>query len=558
MGKIKVLEKRTIDQIAAGEVVERPMSVVKELLENAIDAGATSISVETKNGGIDYIRVTDDGSGIATDDIPTAFQAHATSKIREIEDLDEVMSLGFRGEALSSIASVSKVELITKTADDISGTDVCLTAGELVSSEQIGVPDGTTMIVSDLFFNVPARRKFLKTPATENAAVGDYIEKAALSHPNIRFKWVSNGKIRLATYGNNNVKDLVFAIFGKETADEVIGISETKGDIKISGFLGKPILAKGNKSYENYFINGRFVKSRIIDAALESAYAPFMMQHRFPFVLLYIEMPPSQYDVNVHPTKMELRFSREQEVYDAIFQAVMNGLTHKEMIVDAASEAKPEEKKEIYQAPEPFEKKRIYEETGNQTKTQTPVVAEKPKYEVNGDSLLRKMNFSDEEEAPNEAAPKHKPAEENEVKHQTTVLPPHSMSEVFEQPKKEVPKEVPVEHIKNPTQESFLSHVETKKYRLIGQLFKTYWLIEMDDTFYILDQHAAHEKVLYERKMKEFSEKKITTQSMNPPYVFRVSEKEELLINRFTDAFTEFGFELRYFGDKEYALTGVP
>ncbi|MBR3436264.1 MAG: DNA mismatch repair endonuclease MutL, partial [Lachnospiraceae bacterium] len=355
MGKINVLSKQTIDQIAAGEVIERPKSVVKELVENAIDAGATAISVETRNGGIDLVRVTDNGPGIEKEDVPVAFRSHATSKIREASDLSGVLSLGFRGEALSSIASVSEVQMFTKTREEITGTSYLVRGGEEISEEEVGTPDGTTMIVRELFYNTPARRKFLKSPMTENSYIGDQLEKCALSHPEIRFKWTSNGQIRLSTSGNGNVKDLIYAIFGRETAERLLEVSYEKDGIRILGYVGKPDISRGSRSFENYFVNGRFVKSRVIDKAIEDAFQSLIMQHRYPFAVLYLTLDPESYDVNVHPTKLELRFRSDAEIYDAVLQAVREAIRGKELIPDAVK-AEEEKQEAVYTAPEPFER----------------------------------------------------------------------------------------------------------------------------------------------------------------------------------------------------------
>ena len=548
MSKIQVLSKQTSDQIAAGEVVERPASVVKELVENAIDAGATAVSVETENGGITRIRVTDNGSGIPKEDIPTAFKTHATSKIREISDLETVMSLGFRGEALPSIASVSKVTLITKTKDDFVGTSYFMAGGENPVQEEIGTPDGTTVIVEDLFYNTPARRKFLKTPITENSYVGDILEKFALGHPEIRFKWTGNGNIRLSTDGNGRTGDLIYSIFGRDTAKETIEIHYEADGIKVDGFIGKPVIVRGNRGSENYFINGRFVKSKVVERALEDAYAPFLMQHRYPFALLYLTMAPSEYDVNVHPTKMELRFLRESAVYDVVKKAVTDGLMERELIPDVSlSEEKEETDKKIYEAPEPFEEKRIRETAKyGETKTESPDLkpdtaasnAEKP--------CLRQGNQTEGKEPPKTSV-KDKFNDIFGKIHDTTT----------DSPKGNNPENTEKDGQMTLGKE-FLGSVREKSYRLIGQLFRTYWLIEVNDSLYILDQHAAHEKVLYERFMKTLSEKKISTAYISPPVVITVTEQENLVLNRFADVFRDLGFEIEFFGQKEYAVTGLP
>lgn len=515
MGKINVLDKKTVDQIAAGEVVERPSSVVKELVENAIDAGASSISVETKNGGIDLIRVTDDGPGILREDIPVAFKAHATSKIRSIEDLDTVFSLGFRGEALSSIASVSEVELITKTKEDLVGTSYEIRGSAFISENEIGAPDGTTMIVRNLFFNTPARRKFLKTPMTESAYIGDLMERFALSHPSIRFKWTNGGQVRLATSGSGQTKELIYQIYGRDAANAVVECVYEEDGVRIDGFLGKPVVSRGNRSAEHYFINGRYVRSKIIDKAIEDAYAPYMMLHRYPFTVLYLQMNPAEYDVNVHPTKMELRFRSEAVIYDHVYRAVSEGLREREYIVDVPLSEEKKKEDTVYEVPEPFEAVRIKEES---------------RYKTSG-------------------------KEETKEPERKIVTPEQPLFRQDPQKKGEDGK-IGTEQLT--FDGGFLGNVQKKNYRLIGQLFKTYWLIEIGDALYILDQHAAHEKVLFERNVKAFGEKRIASQYITPPILLSVTEQEEMILNRYADTFTQFGFEIRSFGQKSFAVSAVP
>ncbi len=530
MAKINVLSRQTIDQIAAGEVIERPKSVVKELVENAIDAGATAISVETKNGGIDFIRVTDNGPGIEKEDVPTAFLSHATSKIRDASDLNGVMSLGFRGEALSSIASVSEIQTFTKTRDELTGTSYKIRGGEEVSEEEVGTPDGTTMIVRELFYNTPARRKFLKSPMTENSYVGDLLEKCALSHPEIRFKWTGNGQVRLATSGNGSVKDLIYSIFGRETADGVLEVSYDKGGVRITGYIGKPEIARGSRSFENYFVNGRFVKSRIIDKAIEDGFQPLLMQHRYPFTVLYLKLDPESYDVNVHPTKLELRFRSDSEIYDAVRDAVKEAIRGKELIPGAVKT--PEEKQEIlYSAPEPFQKPIPAEEEKE---------PEKPVFRPGKEFFTYKPD----------------PGKNTSELHETasyTVWPESirksDENETASRPEPEGQRTFP---------ETFLSKAAEKNYRIIGQAFDTYWFIESGDTVYLMDQHAAHEKVLFKRNLEAYNNRRISSQMIAPPVVVTLSSEEERILQENRQVFTDFGYEIEPFGPREYAVYQVP
>ena len=530
MAKIKVLCKQTIDQIAAGEVIERPKSVVKELVENAIDAGATAVSVETKNGGIELVRVTDNGPGIDREDVPTAFMSHATSKIRDASDLTGVLSLGFRGEALSSIASVSEVQMFTKTRDELTGTSYLIRGGEEVSEQEVGTPDGTTLIVRELFYNTPARRKFLKSPMTENSYVGDLLEKCALSHPGIRFKWISNGQIRLSTSGNANVKDLIYSIFGRETADRLLEVNYDKDGIQITGYVGKPEISRGSRSFENYFVNGRFVKSRVIDKAIEDAFHPRLMQHRYPFTVLYLRLDPESYDVNVHPTKLELRFRSDSEIYDAVRNAVTEAIRNQELIPDAE---KPEEEKQeaVYTAPEPFEQAVRQEE---EKKPQKPVF--KPE-----------IASSVYEPQPEKTAEVHEESSFRWVWKQD-VQDPH--------PHESIHKDKDGGQIS--FAETFAEKTKEGLYRIIGQAFDTYWFIESGDTVYIMDQHAAHEKVLFNRNLQAYNERRISSQMIAPPVIMTLSSDEERILNENQKIFEDFGYEIHPFGRREYAVYQVP
>ncbi|MDE7424149.1 MAG: DNA mismatch repair endonuclease MutL [Lachnospiraceae bacterium] len=532
MGKIVLLDQSTIDKIAAGEVVERPSAVVKELVENAMDAGANAITVEIKGGGIDFIRITDNGGGIPAEDIPAAFKRHATSKIRSVEDLLTVSSLGFRGEALASISAVSQVELITKTRDSLMGNCYVIEGSKEKSMEEIGCPEGTTFVVRNLFYNTPARKKFLKSAQTEAGYIGDLVERLAISHPNISFKFLNNNQLRLHTSGNGNLKDIIYHIYGRDIARELLEINTQKGNLVIRGFIAKPIVSRGNRNYMNYFMNGRYIKSKIIGKAIEEAYKPYTMQHRYPMTALYFELDSNLLDVNVHPTKMEIRFADNQEIYQYILDAVSEALAGKEMIPEVTL-VKEEEKKEKREekkisAPEPFEEKRIEKEKkeAEQKEKQREVAAD----------VLREQNSY---MSPNSAVPEPTPV---------TVV------ENIAEPiiKKENIQQVSV------FSEKLLDKEAKKQHRIIGQVFGTYWMVEYQDKLFMIDQHAAHEKVLFEQTMKNIEEKQFTSQMLSPPIILTLNMKEQEALERYLPELTKIGFEIESFGGREYSVRAVP
>ena len=545
MRKIAVLDQNTIDKIAAGEVVERPASVVKELVENAVDAGSTAITVEIKDGGISFIRVTDNGGGIPKDQVPLAFLRHATSKIQRVEDLLWISSLGFRGEALSSISAVSQMEVITKTPEALTGVRYIIEGGQEKALEEIGAPNGTTMLVRNLFYNTPARGKFLKTAMTEAGYVSSYIEQLALSHQNISFKYMVNGQTRLHTSGNANLKDVIYGIYGRDITRELLPVSIERPGISISGFIGKPVVARGNRNFENYYINGRYVKSKLLMKAIEEAYKPFMMQHKYPFVCLHYTIEGEAIDVNVHPTKMEVRFQNQGAVYNATYDMIQEALSGRELIPQVELEkkqAKPVQQK--LSAPEPFE-------TGfkQQTVRQQPAAP----------SYLK--------EEPAAYVPEvAKASEMPQVSRRVGIRPAvHvEVKETQQEKQKEEPKNT-VEHtvVQQPKQmelfdDKLLSKEARSRHRIIGQLFDTYWLVEYENTFYIIDQHAAHEKVLYEKFMKEFSNRDIVSQMVSPPQVISLNLQEDMLLKAHMEVFQELGFEISEFGGREYSIHGVP
>ena len=658
--QISVLDQSTIDKIAAGEVVERPASVVKELVENAIDAGASAVTVEIKGGGISFIRITDNGSGIARDQVPLAFLRHATSKIRQVEDLASISSLGFRGEALSSIAAVSQVELITKPHEDLMGTRYVIEGGREQGLEDVGAPDGTTFLVRNLFYNTPARAKFLKTPATESGYISSFIEQLALSHPYISFKYIQDGKTKLHTSGNDNLREVIYQVYGREITRELIEIHDVSpdGEMEISGFIGKPTVNRGNRNFENYYVNGRYVKSKVLMKAIEDAYHTYTMQHKYPFTALVIQIRGDDVDINVHPTKMEVRFSRQEEVYRQVFQAIRQALQQKELIPEVSvsddssknsGQKEPPEKKAPHaNGAEPFEIHRRQMEAaargrnvnlpflrtsrtggtdrmpaadlrsgrsdaavpGSPLHTEmekAPIVSgREPAAEGNipttdGANRMTVEN-THAASAPNQAEPENmrtapgtnqaagektpttgagggspaQPETTGEGHPLNRSMPPKKTEPVRQQadtrqpqpmlretgsyqtasPKPREPEEKPVQ------MELFdgklLSQEARSRHRIIGQVFDTYWLVQMEDKLYIIDQHAAHEKVLYERIVAQIKRREVTSQLMSPPLIISLNLQEQEKLKRYLDVFASLGFEIEAFGGNEYSIRSVP
>lgn len=534
MNKIQELDQNTINQIAAGEVVERPASIVKELMENAIDAGATMISVEIEDGGTSLIRITDNGSGIETEDIKIAFLRHTTSKIRTAIDLLSVSSLGFRGEALSSIAAVCQVELITKTKGNLTGNRYKIEGGREILFEEIGAPEGTTFIVKNIFFNTPARRKFLKTPQTEAGYVSDIVEKIALSHPEISISFKSNKQIKVHTAGNGNLKDVIYNIYGRDVTKNIIEVCQENEFMKMTGFIGKAIISKGNRTFENYFINGRYIKSNIISKAIEAGYKFILMQHKYPFTVLNFTINPEYLDVNVHPSKMELRFRKGEHIYPWIEECINDALIEKPNIIDITLEKEQGLHEDVRYIPEPFEKKR------------------QELHKIN--SGLEKHVLSDTEIY---KKPIEKVSEGIDYKvsdnGNTFRLSGNNQNYTDNAQKKEnIQKEL------TDVYDTFLTDIARPKHKLIGQVFGTYWIIEYDNKMYIIDQHAAHEKVMFESLMDKFHHKTISTQMMNPPIILSLSMNEASLLEKYMDNFKEIGFEIEHFGGQDYAVRGVP
>lgn len=620
MAKIELLTQETIDKIAAGEVVERPASVVKELVENALDAGATAITVEIKEGGISFIRITDNGCGIEKSQVKLAFMRHSTSKIRKVEDLLNVSSLGFRGEALSSISAVSRVELITKTYEDLTGSRYVIEGSKEIAFEEIGAPEGTTFLIKDLFYNVPARRKFLKTAQTEGSYISDIVEKLALSHPDVSFKFINGSQTKLHTSGNGNRRDLIYHIYGREIAGSLFEVEYRGENFSVSGFIGKPVITRGNRNYENFFVNGRYIKSPLLSKAVEEGYKNFLMQHQYPFVDLYFSFGANQLDVNVHPTKMELRIENNQEVYREVCNMVYNKLSHRDLIPDVPvkEEDRPRNIVREYKEPipEPFESRRLNDIRARVAKDspyearyperrpvpqfvadRTKAVAENAtasnsiagvKYSaqdnsgidtVSHDLISGKTNYVAENQAVfgtvNNAGDSSSTDNVNNInfannsdninnintvndseniRNINNAENTNNINQADTEPEIIEGEQQTLEQL-NP---SFMSRDARKKHKIIGQLFKTYWLIEYEDKLFIIDQHAAHEKVLFERTMAKIKDKEFTSQIISPPIVLSLDARETEMLEKYREQIERLGYEVEHFGGKEYMISAIP
>ena len=577
MPHIQVLDQVTIDKIAAGEVIERPASVVKELVENAIDAGATSVTVEIKDGGISLIRIMDNGCGIEHDEVRSAFLRHSTSKIRTVEDIAHIRSLGFRGEALSSIAAVTQTELITKTPDAELGTRYVIEGGKEVALEETGAPNGTTFLVRQLFYNVPARRKFLKTPVTEAGHIQDLLIHLTLSHPEVSFLFISNGQEKLRTSGSGKLKDVIYQVYGRDVAANLLDIDYEKGGLRISGYLGKPVITRGNRNFENFFVNGRYVKSPMISKSLEDAYRDFTMQHKFPFAVLHFHVDGEEIDVNVHPTKMELRFQRQQEVYNTVFEGVHRRLLEPELIQKAevpdpvtvpeasAPEKKPEERVKPGESPFLLKpKSAVKPETAAATyAAPANVPAASP---AAGPAASPAVEAPDMQEAHDEdyfirkmrerVMAYHERSSSAEVRGTDQIYRPEKQEERIRESVKYAAESKPEQL--DLFEEHFLKREVRAEYKLIGQVFDTYWLVQYQDSLYIIDQHAAHERVLYERTLKGMKDRAFTSQYLSPPIILSLTMQEAELLRENMDRFARIGFEIEPFGGEEYAVRAVP
>lgn len=560
MAFINELDKNTIDQIAAGEVVERPASVVKELVENAIDSGATAITVEIKGGGIDMIRVTDNGSGIEKSQIRKAFKRHATSKLKSIEDLFTIHSLGFRGEALSSIASVAQVDLITKTKDELVGTRYCINGGEEAAFEEIGAPDGSTLIIRNLFYNTPARKKFLKTPQTEGSYIGDVMEHMALDNPTISFHYINNKDDKFSTSGNGDLKEIIYRIYGRDISVSVLPFKAESDGMILEGYLGEPSINRSNRNFEIFFVNGRYIKDKVMSKALEEGYKQYLMMHKFPFAILHLRLDPSCIDVNVHPAKMEVRFNNQQQLYDFISSNVERALSQREMIPDAllgetddedvssTAEVKTEspykpvapekaEKPEKPAAPQPFETLRFEQ---HKISEDTPVFAkgvkaEPIKIEDSNKSAVWTRIFGDSDGSIAEKKEHPSPIIKSD---NAIVVEKVTQLDLFD--------------------EKVLTKENVKEYEILGQIFGTYWIIAFKDKIFLVDQHAAHEKVNYERMLKRYKSGEMLSQMVNPPVIVALTSAEEELFLNYKQYFEKLGFNIENFGGREYAMRAIP
>lgn len=592
MPHIELLDQITIDKIAAGEVVERPASVVKELVENAIDAGASAVVVEIEEGGIALMRISDNGCGIEQSEVRSAFLRHSTSKIRSAEDLAHVSSLGFRGEALSSISAVAQVELITKTREELFGTKYVIEGGKEKKLEEVGAPDGTSFFVRQLFYNTPARRKFLKTPMTEAGHISDLLTRLALSHPEISIEFINNRQSKLHTSGNGQMKDAIYHIYGREIANNLLSLKFERNGIKIEGFLGKPVISRGNRNFENYFVNGRYVRSNILSKAIEDAYHDYTMHHKYPFTAFHIWVDQEKIDVNVHPSKMELRFSNQQEIYNLVYEAVREALKEKPLILEAdVPEPKPEQKSEqnasVQFASTVKEPSGVYgkaelsfnnqnvsceKQVATTDKRETSYGTTEPQSEEEKrlnyfiEKMRERVTSYHNQNSQAEVLDKReifdkalqldkvkKAAEERKTREKTECTPQKTEHTLEKEPS-----------IEEKTEQITLFDKEILKkdvrqeYRIVGQVFETYWIIEFHDNMYIIDQHAAHERVLYEKTIAGMKNREYTSQYLSPPIVLSLSLQEINVLETYKDKFTAIGFEIEPFGGDEYAVRAVP
>ena len=583
MPHIQVLDQITIDKIAAGEVIERPASIVKELVENAIDAGASMVTIEIEDGGVTFIRITDNGCGIAREDVRNAFLRHSTSKIKHVEDLATISSLGFRGEALSSIAAVTKVELVTKQKEDVFGTKYVIEGGKEISLEDTGASDGTIFLIRQLFYNVPARRKFLKTAMTEAGHVQDLLTRLALSHPEVGFRFLNNGQEKLRTSGNGKLKDVIYSIYGREIAANIDELHFEKDGVQIDGFIGNPSITRGNRNFETFFVNGRYVKSNMISKAAEDAYKDFKMQHRFPFFVLHFHVDGEKVDVNVHPTKMELRFQNQQAIYDAVYESIHRTLLGEELIPQVevpepiqipAMESLQNSATESLQSPKKEPVKNSAMEPSPFLLKPKEAISKETEEVKDEDYFIRKMeervrafhnrSSSAEVRDKENIFRANTEKQEEKIHHAIRETNPYAATETkpirksFSRTIDSILPEVEKTKQLDLFEEKLLKREIKADYKLIGQVFDTYWLVEFQDNLYIIDQHAAHERVLYERTLKEMKNKEFTSQYLSPPMILTLNMQEEDLLKTHMDRFTRLGFEIEHFGGEEYAIRAVP
>lgn len=573
MAVIHVLDDETVDKIAAGEVVERPSSIVKELVENSIDAGATIITVEIKDGGTSLIRVTDNGSGIEKSQITKVFLRHATSKIRTEKDLETIQSLGFRGEALSSISAVCQVELITKTKDAFVGVRLQCNGGKMEEPEEVGAPDGTTIVARNIFYNTPARKKFLKSNMTEAGYVGDLMQRIALSKPQVSFKFISNGQTKFYTSGNGDGAEVIYRLYGKDTAANMLPIDQQTEGIRITGYLGKPVLNRSSRTFETFFVNGRYVKSKLLSAALEEGYKQYIMQHKYPFVVLYFHIDTKKIDVNVHPTKMEIRITEPEAIGKFMVQSVQETLAHKDFIPkieeeekETAKEAAQREKLLTKEIPEPFETARASMMPGMEqkrkelTEEKADKVAEHTAYFLSNENKEEAF-FEDLGPAKTQKTKKESLAQSPIL---AKILGNESAFEAKENTNHNNIIKQKDQILVNTSEQlslfedSFFMEEAKEEYKILGQIFKTYWIVTLQDKLYIIDQHAAHEKVMYEAFMKRLKEGTVESQLLNPPIVVTLTDKEQAVLSAYAAHFASMGFEIEEFGGEEFAIRAVP
>ncbi|MCR4675418.1 MAG: DNA mismatch repair endonuclease MutL [Lachnospiraceae bacterium] len=533
---IELLNRETIDKIAAGEVVERPASVVKELVENSIDAHANAITVEMKDGGITLLRITDNGDGISHDEIKKAFLRHSTSKIRKVEDLDDIRSLGFRGEALSSISAVSRVELLTKTKDELTGSAYRIEGGEEIDFSEMGTPDGTTFFIRQLFYNTPARKKFLKSPMTEGNYVSEVVEKLAISHPEVAFRLIANGTEKFATAGNGNLKDVIYQIYGRDITKELIEINDETAHFHIHGYIGSPLINRGNRGYESFFVNGRYVKSQTLMRSVEAGYEGFLMQHQYPFAILNLDFSSHEVDVNVHPTKQEVRFQNNDAIGSDLKSLIAYKLKYREDIstVPLTEENHSSKVEVVSKGAEPFETNHL---ENFKAKIEASILEDKKEYEA--EEIRRTYGAISISKDVDEEKP---------VLHETD-----NRDAVLQNKNSLVKEEKPTF-----VQQTFLSEESIKEHRIIGQVFDTYWMVEFDNCLYVIDQHAAHEKVLFERTMEKLKDKEMTSQQISPPIIVSLSETDRNLLFENEESFKRVGYEFSSFGGSEVSLTAIP
>lgn len=552
---IQILDEITINKIAAGEVIERPASVVKELVENAIDALATAVTIEIKDGGTSFIRITDNGGGIEKTDIKNAFLRHATSKIKTAEDLLSVSSLGFRGEALSSIASVSMVELISKTKSGLMGCRYEIKGGIEGEIEDVGVPEGTTFIVRNLFYNTPARKKFLKSSVTEAGYISDIVQKIALSHPEIGIRFINNGKHMLNTSGNGNLKDVIYQIYGRDITANLLEINAVNSLFKVQGYIGKPMISRGNRNFENYFINGRYIKSGIINKAIEEGYKSFMMQHKYPFTVLLFQIEPEFIDVNVHPAKMEMRFQSGDRIYPEILKTVRDTLTGKDLVPEVKIEERDRKeenwkplKREIEKSPEIFETNRRQEMKAAVVDRQNIENTDVKNSKKNADTKsITVQNTNSKNREVTEEKNKKQAAVSSSLVCEETVYRTRDVSRSMEKPEQMTLFD-----------DKLLSKEARLRHKIVGQVFETYWIVEYGEKMFIIDQHAAHEKVLFERTMTKLKTKEHLSQELNPPIILNLSIREAEIVKKYQKEFLRLGYEIEGFGGNDYAVHSVP